>query len=795
MTIARLPFYTDSRSKAAFSSLVRGWKFDEYNSTPREVFNRVAATLSGGYTQTQNSGITFNNGTLKATSGIKATDTKVAMYAKISATASTVDQIIMCGKDADSASASILFALSIEANSGKLKYVCNKSGYSVTALSNFVVAGTHTIFVNRFVDKVVFNVDGQTQTIAVGQMAPAVPTLSVGGFWPSTGYQNFFGTIYECAFFSNTLSDLDVSLLLGAGLPTRRYAKWDATYEVGVYYSENDRLATCNSVWVGAKSDIGLNRGKHYYEFEVAVTPWFSEGTFFGMCLEGTPLTNEVGMARSGTYYGHGPWKGCPCVRFSSAGKYTAYFNLVLIDSQTASPIVAGDVFGFAVDFDNHRLDIYRNGTLTISDMPLGRGIVYYPAFDYAHSVAVRANFGQSAFKYEPPDGFEYGWYVDEYADQALVLNAGESFVDQHSGRSWTLAGTGFDYLVTDNVKGCSRFVKLVNSAGGFSTDVDVDQSKPWEVEFIHYHTSNNNSITSSTNDRGSNKPSLAFCFGPNTGILKSDNGTDFSINSITNLYPNQPGTPLHNTYRLSWDGAYLSVHKDNDLCVRVAHTTSLPIPNWFGGQFCYSLPNNGAMIEGNIRSIENLFNLKSQSKNLSTSMCDAEGRTLLVAYGNVWHSTELGASRIKFTGGYITAKNSDTRFVNTDFDISETKPFKWSADIRPTAFSAESSIIGFCGSGRGFNSLYLNNAGQLVFRFTDNSVVKYLTGSTLLVNTDAKVAVVGKNGQLRLLVNDVEVAATTYTNLTVANTPLTIGGNGSYAFQGFMNNISFSRT
>ena len=86
MTIARLPFYTDSRSKAAFSSLVRGWKFDEYNSTPREVFNRVAATLSGGYTQTQNSGITFNNGTLKATSGIKATvngwDIGTSIYAE-----------------------------------------------------------------------------------------------------------------------------------------------------------------------------------------------------------------------------------------------------------------------------------------------------------------------------------------------------------------------------------------------------------------------------------------------------------------------------------------------------------------------------------------------------------------------------------------------------------------------------------------------------------------------------------------------------------------------------------------
>lgn len=109
----------------------------------------------------------------------------------------------------------------------------------------------------------------------------------------------------------------------------------------------------------------------------------------------------------------------------------------------------AGDVFGFAFDADAGTCEVFRNGVSVgpVSGEPLDMGGPWAPVVgnDNGGTATVTANFGQSAFAYTVPSGYNEGYYDGPAPGATWVVD-----IDATRDDLITYDEDGFVQTVTD---------------------------------------------------------------------------------------------------------------------------------------------------------------------------------------------------------------------------------------------------------------------------------------------------------------------------------------------------------
>jgi Kip1 ubiquitination-promoting complex protein 1 len=145
---------------------------------------------------------------------------------------------------------------------------------------------------------------------------------------------------------------------------------------------------------------VGHSSGKWYWETTVTALG-AAQPPVLGLATASTPLTEG--------FFGPGDF-----TFFGGVGGELVYGSFSRIVYGTN--VSVGDVIGVAVDLDNRQITFYRNGA--------SMGVAYTSAlltagtyFPYVCDPAAggtsgsTTNFGQTAFKYTAPTGYNSGWY------------------------------------------------------------------------------------------------------------------------------------------------------------------------------------------------------------------------------------------------------------------------------------------------------------------------------------------------------------------------------------------------
>lgn len=194
----------------------------------------------------------------------------------------------------------------------------------------------------------------------------------------------------------------------------KTYAIWDVVRSSTDYTFLPDYLSFARLTG-GVTNDLifanmGKTSGKWYWEFyllqstndymmiglanttEIAATGWLGN------------TANSWGFCANGILYGSG------------AG--SQFINSGYVDN---------NVIGIAFDADNRTVDFYVNNVLTANFTGLPGTDELFPAFSWYTSDVVHtcsANFGQNAFVYAPPNGYNSGIYTGS-TDKAVVVYEG----------------------------------------------------------------------------------------------------------------------------------------------------------------------------------------------------------------------------------------------------------------------------------------------------------------------------------------------------------------------------------
>jgi hypothetical protein len=187
----------------------------------------------------------------------------------------------------------------------------------------------------------------------------------------------------------------------GTGAPAvpRTYATLNPS-DVGTYVTlSNGNLTDVSYYGSGARGTIGKSSGKWYYEVTInAMASGYSP--VIGVAGSSNPINT--------------PWAGTTDYMWYGNGQLIYRNN---VRSTYGVHMAAGDVIGVAVDLDNLQITFYRNGVsqgvaYTSSLFPAG---TYYPIvadpYYNSYSTSMTLNFGQNAFAYGPPSGYNAGWY------------------------------------------------------------------------------------------------------------------------------------------------------------------------------------------------------------------------------------------------------------------------------------------------------------------------------------------------------------------------------------------------
>jgi len=187
------------------------------------------------------------------------------------------------------------------------------------------------------------------------------------------------------------------------GIPPTTFATWDpATKNASITLSGGNLVATGPQNFASVRSTIGKSSGKYYWELTLTADP--ASSSIIGLADAGFDnanfpgnYANSISDQFGGTQRNVG-WGG------GGAGGQPAFG--------------VGDVLMFAVDFTNGFLWWGKNGTWTANDptgtkafsLTGGGGVTVYAAVD-PFGATITANFGQNAFSFSVPAGFNAGLF------------------------------------------------------------------------------------------------------------------------------------------------------------------------------------------------------------------------------------------------------------------------------------------------------------------------------------------------------------------------------------------------
>lgn len=193
--------------------------------------------------------------------------------------------------------------------------------------------------------------------------------------------------------------------------PAVTYATWNpADKDTALTLSGGDLVVThTTGVTIDCvRATIGKLSGKWYWELTMSVGP-VNQNQTMGVADLMTALggfdhvlgnmANSVSLQTAGN------------IRTNGGGPTKDFLG-------TPSDGEVGNVWGFALDMDNGRIYIHKNGVYENSGDPVaGTGFLahdisgtYYPAISlWADVMAVTANFGATAFAHSVPTGYTAG--------------------------------------------------------------------------------------------------------------------------------------------------------------------------------------------------------------------------------------------------------------------------------------------------------------------------------------------------------------------------------------------------
>ena len=189
---------------------------------------------------------------------------------------------------------------------------------------------------------------------------------------------------------------MGVRTLLGSW----KYATWNPADKAAAMVLSNGNLTAGDPAtgdFSGVRSTIGKSSGKWYWETTGSAASYTNYGIAIGIGSSGQTLTPNgdlTNLEGSRAYY---------------AASGNSYSPSTVFGASFANT----DVLGFALDMDAGTLVVYKNnvnqGTLVSG---LTGTIFAYTCMNVGGgSVEVIANFGNTAFTYAPPSGFNRGLF------------------------------------------------------------------------------------------------------------------------------------------------------------------------------------------------------------------------------------------------------------------------------------------------------------------------------------------------------------------------------------------------
>ena len=178
------------------------------------------------------------------------------------------------------------------------------------------------------------------------------------------------------------------------------------------YSNGNLQVKAASGVWAATRATFAVSSGKWYWEVKILSTATFRP--FIGiietqvrLASNQTEQSNELGPTSTGIAY----WVGNPIVRGGTNTTGT---------STNVPTCAVGDIVGVALDMDNKKVFFSKNGTFFASQDPANSSgeLVSFsttmqtatiaPAIQVYNNTSEPAmNFGQRAFDYTPPTGYE----------------------------------------------------------------------------------------------------------------------------------------------------------------------------------------------------------------------------------------------------------------------------------------------------------------------------------------------------------------------------------------------------
>jgi hypothetical protein len=214
-----------------------------------------------------------------------------------------------------------------------------------------------------------------------------------------SGYQTLASAPMNAVSTSGSLPNSTLALQLGRILQAPASSSFQPSASDPTFiFSNNNRTFYSNSGWANARAAQGKSSGKWYWELQITQ----GSNLMLGLALSGMATTGNFGSASNtiGLYLNGNNW-------FNNIGA-------TVTQPSGAYPATVGDVYMFALDMDNRRLYVGRNGTWynggnpATGATPLVTNIpfnTWYPAISVAPGgVTFRSTSNECA--YSVPSGY-----------------------------------------------------------------------------------------------------------------------------------------------------------------------------------------------------------------------------------------------------------------------------------------------------------------------------------------------------------------------------------------------------
>ena len=215
-------------------------------------------------------------------------------------------------------------------------------------------------------------------------------------------------------FSCNAFAGADTFRIYVPGIRVAATAAPSVTYatlnpsDKGAYTTlSGGNLTSTSYAGSGVRANMGKSTGRWYWE--VTLNNFCSGGTYPGI----------VGITSASDSL-YAVWNSTP--NYSYYGTNVSGHGLLFSSGGTQTPLgapgVAGETVGVALDLNAMTMTVYVNGvSLGTAFTSISAGTWYPYVSDpnaggsSAYACSVTVNFGQNAFKYSPPSGYNAGWY------------------------------------------------------------------------------------------------------------------------------------------------------------------------------------------------------------------------------------------------------------------------------------------------------------------------------------------------------------------------------------------------